>query len=228
MKILIVEDDLDIASIQRDFLENDGYTVTVTQDGKTGLAHALPSDFDLVLLDIMLPEMNGFEVCRELRKEKQTPVIFVSAKQDDIDKIRGFGLGADDYMMKPFSPLELLARVKAHINRYQLLTKQKPKTQEWVIQHLRINTTKRLVFVFDKEISLANKEYELLMFMIENPNAALSKQMILDEVWGVDAFVEPSTVAVHVNRLREKIEIDAAHPQLIETVWGIGYRFRMG
>lgn len=227
-RILIIEDEIAIAELQRDFLEVSGYEVVIKTNGNDGLRESLSNDFDLILVDIMLPGMDGFEICRKIRREKNTPVMFVSAKQDDIDKIRGLGLGADDYMVKPFSPQELVARVNAHIARFERLSaNHQLKTDEIVIRDLKISQSMRQVTIQDKEVNLPNKEFELLLYLIQNAGKALSKSTILDHVWGVDAFIEDSTVAVHVYRLREKIEKDPSNPTYIETVWGIGYKFKM-
>lgn len=226
--ILIIEDEMEIAELQRDFLEVSGYDVVIKCNGNDGLAEAMNNDFDLIIVDIMLPGMDGFEICRNIRREKNTPVMFVSAKQDDIDKIRGLGLGADDYMVKPFSPQELVARVGAHIARFERISADNQvKTDEIMIRDLKISHSMRQVKLQDKELNLPNKEFELLLYLAQNPGKALSKLTILNHVWGVDAFVEDSTVAVHVNRLREKIEKDPANPSYIETVWGIGYKFKI-
>lgn len=226
-KILIIEDDKSIADLERDYLEINGYECDVAADGKTGLDMALKGDYSLVILDIMLPEMDGFDVCARLRKEKDTPLIILSAKKDDIDKIRGLGLGADDYMTKPFSPNELVARVKSHIARYGRLTGSKGENSETLrIRELEIDKSGRRVFVAGEEKPMPAKEYDLLLFLAENPNRVFSKEQIFDRIWGFDAFGDISTIAVHVRRIREKIETDMEHLQYIETVWGVGYRFK--
>ena len=227
-KILVVEDEKNIAELERDYLEANGYEVEIALDGKSGLDRALESDFDLVILDVMLPGIDGFEVCRQIRKSKECPVLMVSAKKDDIDKIRGLGLGADDYITKPFSPSELVARVTAHISRYERLTSKGEEPVNYVINigNLSIDKNARRVFINDEEVSLTNKEFDLLVFLASNPNVVFSKDTIFDKIWGLDAIGETSTVTVHINRIREKIEDDSSNPQYIETVWGAGYRFK--
>lgn len=227
-KILVVEDEKNIAELERDYLEANGYEVEIALDGKSGLDRALESDFDLVILDVMLPGIDGFEVCRQIRKSKEGPVLMVSAKKDEIDKIRGLGLGADDYITKPFSPSELVARVTAHISRYERLTSKGEEPVNYVINigNLSIDKNARRVFINDEEVSLTNKEFDLLVFLASNPNVVFSKDTIFDKIWGLDAIGETSTVTVHINRIREKIEDDSSNPQYIETVWGAGYRFK--
>lgn len=227
-KILVVEDEKNIAELERDYLEANGYEVEIAFDGKSGLDRALESDFDLVILDVMLPGIDGFEVCRQIRKSKECPVLMVSAKKDEIDKIRGLGLGADDYITKPFSPSELVARVTAHISRYERLTSKGEEPVNYVINigNLSIDKNARRVFINDEEVSLTNKEFDLLVFLASNPNVVFSKDTIFDKIWGLDAIGETSTVTVHINRIREKIEDDSSNPQYIETVWGAGYRFK--
>lgn len=225
-KVLIVEDDKNIASLERDYLEANGFVTDIELTGENGLKKALENDYDLIILDIMLPGIDGFEICRILRREKDTPILFVSAKKDDIDKIRGLGLGADDYMVKPFSPSELVARVKAHINRYERLSnKQQDRSEVIDVGGLRIDVKARRVFKDENEVILANKEFDLLLFLASNPNVVFSKDALFDKIWGFDSIGETSTVTVHINRLREKIETDTQNPRYIETVWGAGYRF---
>ncbi len=227
-KILVVEDERNIAELERDYLEANGYEVEIALDGKKGLDRAIESDFDLVVLDVMLPLIDGFEVCRQIRKNKECPVLMVSAKKDEIDKIRGLGLGADDYITKPFSPSELVARVSAHIARYERLTSKGEEPVNYVINigNLSIDKNSRRVFVNEEEVTLTNKEFDLLVFLASNPNVVFSKDTIFDKIWGLDAIGETSTVTVHINRIREKIEDDSSNPQYIETVWGVGYRFK--
>ncbi len=220
-KILIIEDDKEIAELERDYLEISGFACDIAARGTIGLEKAMSEEFDLIIVDIMLPGIDGFEVITELRKKKQTPVIFLSAKNGDIDKIRGLGLGADDYMTKPFSPSELVARVKAHISRHETLTKRECD----VIQagSLVIDKDAHKVTVADKEIALTAKEYDLLLFLAENPNRTFSKEVLFDRIWGMDAIGDVSTVTVHIQRVREKV--DMRSEKHIETVWGVGYRF---
>ena len=224
-KVLIVEDDAAIAELERDYLEANDFAVELASDGMTGLTSALNNSYDLILLDIMLPKMDGFQVCREIRKHKEIPILMVSAKREDVDKIRGLGLGADDYVIKPFSPSELVARVKAHINRYERLSGKTAK-EELLVGLLRIELPTHRVFLSDKEITLTNKEFEVLAFLAENVGIVFSKESIFERVWGLEAAGDTATVMVHVNRLREKIEPNPAKPVYIETVWGVGYRMK--
>lgn len=228
-RILIVEDDRLIAELERDYLEAAEFEVEIAADGTKGLSLARNQEYALVLLDIMLPGISGFEVCREIRKEKNIPVIMVTAKKEDFDKIRGLGLGADDYVIKPFSPSELVARVKSHIQIHEMLLKSENgddvKDENMEIHDLKICPLSRRVYLQGKEISLTNKEYELLWFLASNPNIVFSKETLFDRVWGLDAAGDTSTVTVHINRIREKIESDTNNPEYIETVWGAGYRF---
>lgn len=226
MKILIIEDDQSIAEIERDYLQINDFKCDIAADGESGLKMALREDYNLIIIDIMLPGRDGFSVCSELRKEKDVPVIFLSAKNDEIDKIRGLGLGADDYMTKPFSPSELVARVKSHISRYERLV-NKPvinKNNVINIRGLKIDKDAHRVYVNDKEITMPIREYELLLFLAENPNIVFSKERLFDRIWGLDAIGDVSTVTVHIQRIREKIE-KSSNEKYIETVWGVGYRF---
>lgn len=233
-KILIIEDNIEIAEMERDFLEASDFAVTITTDGEAGLAALADGDYALVLLDIMLPGRDGFAICRDIRAKSELPVLIVSARGEDIDKIRGLGLGADDYITKPFSPGELIARVKSHITRYARVLRQGAETgaaetaapQELVRGELRIQTASHRVFLGQKELTLPNKEYELLTFLAEHPGIVFSKEQLFERVWGLDAIGDTATVMVHVNRIRSRIEPDPAHPIYIETVWGAGYRFR--
>ena len=228
-RILIIEDDSGIAELERDYLEASDFQVDIEADGTAGLKRALKDDYDLLILDVMLPGQDGFQICRELRKEKELPILMVSARHEDIDKIRALGLGADDYIIKPFSPSELVARVKAHLARYQRLTKlagdTTPKIR--IIQRgdLEIQPDTHMVYHKGKEITLTNKECELLLFLAENPGIVFSKDKLFDQIWGLDAMGDTATVMVHINRLREKIEPTPSSPIYIETVWGAGYRF---
>lgn len=222
-KILIIEDDKEIAELERDYLEINDFECEIAARGTTGLEKALAEDYDLIIIDIMLPGMDGFEVISEFRKKKQTPVIFLSAKNSDIDKIRGLGLGADDYMTKPFSPGELVARVKAHIARHDALTN---KNGDIITAGgLVIDKDAHKVTVRNKEISLTAKEYDLLLFLAENPNRSFSKEVLFDRIWGMDAIGDVSTVTVHIQRVRDKINTGAE--KYIETIWGVGYRFNI-
>ncbi|MBP3232592.1 MAG: response regulator transcription factor [Anaerovibrio sp.] len=226
-KILIIEDDRGIAELERDYLEASDFQVAIEADGTTGLQRALKDDFDLLILDVMLPGHDGFQICRELRKVKELPILMVSARQEDIDKIRGLGLGADDYIIKPFSPSELVARVKAHLARYERLTATTVpnKIKSIHIGDLEIQPETHRIFREGTEITLTNKEFELLLFLAENPGIVFSKDKLFDQIWGFDAIGDTATVMVHINRLREKIEPEPSKPIYIETVWGAGYRF---
>lgn len=226
-KILIIEDDNAIAEIERDYLEINGFEVSIETDGVSGMNTALKGGFQLILLDLMLPKIDGFTVCRRLREQLDIPILMVTAKKEDIDKIRGLGIGADDYIVKPFSPGELVARVQAHIAAYNRLKGGTQEIQtEITVGAVRINPKSHRVFVKDKEISLKNKEYELLLFMVTNADMVFDKETLYERIWGADALGDNATVAVHINRLREKIEDDPSDPHYIETVWGAGYRFK--
>ncbi len=228
-QVLIIEDDRNISELERDYLEANGFEVKIVNTGELGLKEAHQVEYDLILLDLMLPGVDGFTICRSIREKKDTPILIVSAKRDDIDKIRGLGLGADDYVVKPFSPSELVARVKAHIARFKRLTEKGNPSHHDVISFdgLEIDLDARRVFVKDTEVSLTNKEFDLLAFLAENSNIVFSKDTLFDRIWGLDSFGDTSTVTVHINRIREKIENDTANPQHIETVWGAGYRFNI-
>ncbi|TVY10208.1 response regulator transcription factor [Paenibacillus cremeus] len=239
--ILIIEDETSIAELQRDYLELHGFHVEMVHSGEAGLQRALEGAFDLLILDLMLPGLNGFEICRQVRAAKDLPILIVSAKKEDIDKIRGFGQGADDYLVKPFSPSELVARVKAHLARYERLvggsgaaaavksaatsaSAPAPAAEELCVRGLRINTASRRVYVLDREIAFTTKEFDLLSFLVMNPNRVFSKEHLFERLWGMDSAGDIMTVAVHIRKLREKIEADPSNPQYIETVWGAGYR----
>jgi DNA-binding response OmpR family regulator len=226
-KILIIEDDSAIAAIERDYLEINNFIVEIAEDGITGMEKAKSADFQLILLDLMLPGADGFTICRHLREHLDIPILMVTAKQDDIDKIRGLGLGADDYIIKPFSPSELVARVKANIAQYERLKGGgETLTSEVLIRNIRINTKTRRVYLKEQELELKNKEYELLLFLVKNADMVFSKEALYEKIWGYDALGDNATVAVHINRLREKIEEDPSSPQYIQTVWGAGYRLK--
>lgn len=227
-KILIIEDDKAIAEIERDFLEINGFETSIVEDGVEGLKQATSGEYNLILLDLMLPGIDGYEICKKIRGIIDVPIIMVTAKIEDVDKIRGLGLGADDYVGKPFSPTELVARVKANLAQYERLTSgQTDKNQEIQVGNIRVNPKNHRVYVDGKEIEFKNKEYELLLFLVTNPDIVFSKEMLYERIWGMDAYGDIKTVAVHVNRLREKIEKDPSNPTHIETVWGAGYRFKV-
>lgn len=226
-RILIIEDDLVIAELERDYLEIDGFSVDIDSSGDAGLVRAVQNDYDLVILDVMLPRVDGFEICRQLRGRKDIPILMVSAKKEDVDKIRGLGLGADDYIIKPFSPGELVARVKSHLSRYERLSgKREAKKDAVKIRGLYIDRSDRRVYVNDIEVPLSPKEFDLLYFMASNPNRVFGKADLFEYVWGMDSSAEISTVTVHIAKIREKIELIPAKPQYIETIWGAGYRFK--
>ena len=229
MKILIIEDDLSIAELENDYLTMNGFECDIAMDGNTGLQMAQRGDYALVIEDIMLPGRDGFSICKELRRNKDIPIIFLSAKGDEVDKIRGLGLGADDYMTKPFSPSELVARVKTHISRYEKLVAKNPekKADILTIRGLKIDKNARRVYVDGTEVAMPVKEYELLLFLAENPNIVFSKERLFDRIWGMDAMGDVSTVTVHIQRIRDKIDKGRSGNKYIETVWGAGYRFRI-
>ena len=227
-RILIVEDEVAIADLEKDYLELSGFEVEVENDGTSGLARALAEDFDLFILDLMLPGIDGFEICKRIREKKNTPILMVSAKKDDIDKIRGLGLGADDYVTKPFSPSELVARVKAHMDRYNRLigsTTQKNDIIE--IRGIKIDKTARRVWVNGEEKAFTTKEFDLLVLLAQNPNHVFTKEELFKEIWDMESVGDIATVTVHIKKIREKIEMDTAKPQYIETIWGVGYRFKL-
>lgn len=229
--ILIIEDDESIAELERDYLEITGFQTEIAKNGNEGLELALNKNFDLILLDVMLPGKDGFKVCAEIRAVKEIPILMVTAKKEDIYKIQGLGIGADDYIVKPFSPSELVARVSAHISRYERLTmldkNNNIERSSIIIGRIKILLKARRVYVRDEEIKFANKEFELLMFLASNPNIVFSKDKLLDRIWGEESVGDSSTVTVHINRIREKIELDSGNPEYIETVWGAGYRFNI-
>lgn len=226
-KILIVEDEEAIADLEKDYLELSGFQVEVATDGETGLKRAMEGEFDLYILDLMLPGVDGFDICRQIRNEKNTPIIMVSAKKDDIDKIRGLGLGADDYMTKPFSPSELVARVKAHLARYDRLTGSAMEANKIIeIRGLKIDTTARRVWVNGEEKTFTTKEFDLLTFLASHPNHVYTKEELFREIWDMESIGDIATVTVHIKKIREKVELDTSNPQYIETIWGVGYRFK--
>ncbi len=227
-RILIVEDEESIADLEKDYLELSDFKVEIENTGEKGLERGLKEDFDLIILDLMLPGVDGFEICRQIREAKNIPIIMVSAKKDDIDKIRGLGLGADDYMTKPFSPSELVARVKAHTARYERLTQSGAQDNEVVeIRGLKIDKTARRVYVNGEEKQLTTKEFDLLTFLASNPNHLYSKEELFRNIWDMDSIGDIATVTVHIKKIREKIEFDSSNPQYIETIWGVGYRFKV-
>lgn len=227
-RILIVEDEMTIAELEKDYLEINGFEVVIESKGDSGEKRALEEEFDLIILDLMLPNVDGFEICKSIRKEKNIPIIMVSAKKDDIDKIRGLGLGADDYMTKPFSPSELVARVKAHLNRYDRLIGSGVKENDMIeIRGIKIDKTARRVYLNEEEKIFTTKEFDLLTFLAENPNHVYSKEELFQKIWDMESIGDIATVTVHIKKIREKIEINTSKPQYIETIWGVGYRFKI-
>ena len=227
-KILIVEDEVAIADLEKDYLELSGFAVEIENDGETGLKRSLEEEFDLIILDLMLPGVDGFEICRQIRMRKNTPVIMVSAKKDDIDKIRGLGLGADDYMTKPFSPSELVARVKAHLARYERLVSSNVQENDIIeVRGIKIDKTARRVWVDGEERAFTTKEFDLLTFLAQNPNHVFTKEELFREIWDMESVGDIATVTVHIKKIREKIEKQSSKPQYIETIWGVGYRFKL-
>jgi DNA-binding response OmpR family regulator len=226
-RILIVEDEEAIADLEKDYLELSDFEVEIENRGDTGLQRALSEEFDLVILDLMLPGMDGFEVCKHIREKKDMPVLMVSAKKDDIDKIRGLGLGADDYITKPFSPSELVARVKAHLSRYdRLVGSGTAKNDVIEIRGLKIDKTARRVYIDGEEKNFTTKEFDLLTFLAENPNHVYTKEELFRKIWNMDSVGDIATVTVHIKKIREKVELDTSNPQYTETIWGVGYRFK--
>lgn len=221
-KILIIEDDNDIALLEKDYLEMNDFNVEIVEDGYKAMNLLKDVKYDLVILDIMLPNINGYDICKMIREELDIPIIMVTAKNEMVDKVRGLGLGSNDYITKPFDPAELVARVKAHINNYQRL---KGKENEIVVRDIKILTESYKVFKNGKEIKLPNKEFELLNYLALNPNIVFSKENLFEQIWGLSSDGEDATVTVHINRIREKIEDDPSNPKIIETVWGAGYKF---
>ena len=227
-RILIIEDETSIAELEKDYLELSGFEVELEENGNVGLSRALSEDFDLLILDLMLPGLDGFEICRRFREAKNTPIIMISAKKEDIDKIRGLGLGADDYMTKPFSPSEMVARVKAHLARYErLIGSGNPENEIIEIRGLKIDKTARRVWVNGEERAFTTKEFDLLTFLAQNPNHVFTKEELFREIWDMDSVGDIATVTVHIKKIREKIEFNTAKPQYIETIWGVGYRFKV-
>lgn len=228
-KILIIEDDMSIAEIERDFLEIEGFRADIASDGHEGLRLANTGEYDMILLDLMLPGMNGYELCRAVREKTDIPILMVTARHEISDKVRGLGLGADDYIAKPFSPTELIARVKANLAQYERLTRNQEQDAKREVEAgpIRINPLTRRVFVRERETEFKNKEFELLLLLVSNPYIVFSKEQIYEQIWGMDAIGDLKTVAVHINRLREKVEADPQAPDYIQTVWGAGYRFKL-
>ena len=227
-RILIVEDEVAIADLEKDYLELSGFEVEIENDGTKGLERALHEEFDLFILDLMLPGVDGFEICKKIREIKNTPILMVSAKKDDIDKIRGLGLGADDYVTKPFSPSELVARVKAHLARYErLIGSNMPQNDIIEIRGIKIDKTARRVWVNGEEKQFTTKEFDLLTFLAENPNHVFTKEELFRKIWDMESIGDIATVTVHIKKIREKIEMNTNKQQYIETIRGVGYRFKL-
>ncbi len=227
-RILIIEDEESIAELEKDYLELSGFEVAIENAGDIGLKRAMAEEFNLIILDLMLPEVDGFEICRQVREKKNTPILMVSAKKDDIDKISGLGLGADDYMTKPFSPSEMVARVKAHLARYERLIGTGVQENDMIeIRGLKIDKTARRVYLNGEEKIFTTKEFDLLTFLAQNPNRVFSKEELFSKIWGMESVGEIATVTVHIKKIREKIEYSTSKPQYIETIWGVGYRFKV-
>ncbi|MDD6339997.1 MAG: response regulator transcription factor [Butyrivibrio sp.] len=227
-KILIVEDEHSIAELEKDYLELSGFEVETANDGMNGLAKALNEKFDLFILDVMLPGIDGYEICSKIRENSNVPIIMVSAKKEDIDKIRGLSIGADDYMTKPFSPSELVARVKAHLSRYERLVNSGEEANEDLeIRGIKIDITARRVFVNGEEKAFTTKEFDLLLFLAKHPNHVYTKEELFKQIWDMESIGDIATVTVHIKKIREKIEYNTAKPQYIETIWGVGYRFKL-
>jgi len=225
-RILIIEDDKSISELQKDYLEMSGYEVVCAFDGNSGLEYIKNEDFDLIILDLMLPKKDGFDILREISDTKQIPVLIVSAKSDEIFKIKGLNLGADDYITKPFGMGELVARVNSHIKTYERF-KNSSKRKLITVGALSINKEDRRVYIDDNEVFLTQKEFDLLLFLVENPNRVFSKEELFERVWGYDSLSDASTITVHIARIREKIETNPEGRTFIETVWGAGYRFKI-
>ncbi|WP_152657696.1 response regulator transcription factor [Oceanobacillus sp. CFH 90083] len=225
-RILIIEDEKDIAELERDYLEINGFQSDIAATGEQGLKLAAANSYSLILIDLMLPGIDGFDLCEQLREKLDVPILMVTARKEDIDKIRGFGRGADDYIVKPFNPNELVARVKAHMTRYDRLTNRNKKPNEIHIKNLMMDHNSRRVFINQEEKIFTAKEYDLLYFLASNPNIVFTKEHLFEQIWGYDAIGDNTTVTVHIRKIREKIEENPSLPQFIETVWGVGYRFR--
>ena len=228
-RILIVEDDADISMVEEAYLEAAGFETRIITDG-TGISSLIQKEeYDLILLDLMLPGKSGYEICREIRDKVDVPILMVTARTESVDKVRGLGLGADDYISKPFDPAELVARVNANLRQYERMLQRLPREkkeepEEIIIQDLRILVNSWKVYKGEKEIKFPNREFELLKFLAMNPNIVFSKEQLFEKIWGYDYVGDSATVMVHINRIREKIEDDSKNPKILETVWGAGYR----
>ena len=224
-RILIAEDDPEIAMLERDYLEMEGYGVSIVDNGQQAVTEALKGEYGLILLDLMLPGYSGYDVCRLVRDKIDVPILMVTARSESVDKIRGLGLGADDYIPKPFDPAELVARVKAHLSRYARLTGGGQSGPEVIdLGSVQILPQSWRVLKNGQEIRMPNREFSLLKFLAEHPNTVFSKEKLFETIWGYDYVGDSATITVHIGRIRDKIEDDPAHPRLIETIWGAGYR----
>ena len=226
--ILIIEDDADIAAIERDYLSLAGYDVAIEPDGTRGLQAALTGSFDLLLLDLMLPGTDGFTICRPVREQKKLPILMVSARTGDADKIRGLGFGADDSIEKPFSPSVLVARLKVHLAQVERLQLSKQAENAITAGPLTAKLDARQIFKNGAELPLKNREYELLLFLMRHPGQVFSREDLCELIWGLESMGDNITVAVHVGRIREKLEDDPQNLKLLQTVWGVGYRLNAG
>jgi DNA-binding response OmpR family regulator len=224
-KILIIEDEVPIGELERDYLEVSGYSCDMATTGEEGLKLAKENAYDLIILDLMLPGVDGFDICAHLRENLDIPILMVSARKEDIDKIRGFNRGADDYIQKPFNPSELVARVKAHLSRYDRLVNKKSESNDIRIKGLHIDLSSRRLSVNGEEKELRAKEFDLLVLFASNPDRVFTKEELFEKIWGIDSFGDISTITVHIRKIREKIEEDPSNPRYIQTIWGVGYRF---
>lgn len=231
-RVLIVEDDADISMVEEAYLEAAGFQTVIVTDGEKVSGLIERERFDLILLDLMLPGKSGYEICREIRDKVDIPILMVTARTESVDKIRGLGFGADDYIAKPFDPAELVARVNANLRQYERMVKKlseerAEQPEEIRVHDLRILVNSWKVYKGDREIKFPNREFELLKFLAMNPNIVFSKEQLFEKIWGYDYVGDSATVMVHINRIREKIEDDSRNPQILETVWGAGYRFNL-
>lgn len=222
--ILVVEDEQSIGEVVSLYLRRAGYQVTYLDDGETALNYLKTQTPDLVVLDLMLPKVDGWEITRWLREHGDTPIIMLTARREETDRIAGLEMGADDYVSKPFSPQELVSRVRAVLRRV-------PSSEQVTAQtdvrsgELVINQSKRLLTVAGQEVALSVKEFELLWFLMNHPRQVFSRDQLLEAIWGLSQYIDPGTVTVHIRRVREKIEKDPSSPRYIQTVWGVGYKF---
>lgn len=224
-KILVVDDEKEIGELVRDYLEAADYQVILAFDGQEALECWEKYKPNMAILDIMLPKIDGMEICKIIRKESSIPILMLSAKKSEEDKIQALGLGADDYITKPFSPKEMVARVKAHFRRFYQMGQSEDKREKLLFKDFILDTRSHSVKVRGKDISLSAKEFEVLRFFAMNPNKVLTRDQIFGHVWGYHEYGDINTVAVHIRKLREKIEQDPSNPEYIQTLWGVGYKF---